>query len=98
MDSVLEVLDRIEAQRSQRDAAIIGPSALTFLQAVYRDPDVPLSVRIKCAVEALPYETPKLSATAILSDEDFAQRLERAILRSGVKTIDAEAVALPQPD
>jgi len=48
--------------------------------------------------EALPYETPKLSATAILSDEDFASRLERAILRSGVKAIDAEAVALPQPE
>ena len=75
-----------------------GESALALLQAVYRDPDTPLSVRIKCAVEALPYETPKLSATAILSDEDFASRLERAILRSGVKAIDAEAVALPQPE
>jgi uncharacterized protein (UPF0147 family) len=65
MDSVLEVLDRIEAQRSQRDAAIIGPSALALLQAVYRDTDVPLNVRIKCAVECLPFESPKLSATAL---------------------------------
>ena len=98
VNSVLEVLDRIEAQRAQRDAAIIGPSALALLQAVYRDPDVPLNVRIKCAVECLPYETPKLSATALLDPEDFAQRLERAILRSGVKAIEAEAVALPQPE
>jgi hypothetical protein len=32
---------------------------------------------------------------------DFAQALERAILRSGVRmprTIDAEPVALPQPE
>jgi hypothetical protein len=98
VNSVLEVLDRIEAQRAQRDAAIIGPNALALLQAVYRDPDVPLNVRIRCAVEALPFESPKLSATAILSDADFAQRLERAILRSGVKAIEAEAVALSQPE
>jgi hypothetical protein len=43
-----------------RPAERQNTSALALLQAVYRDPDVPLNVRIKCAVEALPYETPKL--------------------------------------
>jgi hypothetical protein len=46
-------------------------------------------------------ESSKLSATAVLTSEDFAERLEKAIARSGVKapkTIDAKAVALPQPE
>jgi len=97
--NIHQVLDRIEAQRAQRDAAITGPSALAFLQAVYRDTEVPLPTRIRCAVECLPFESPKLSATAVLHPGDFALTLERAIARSGVKTprtIDAEA--LPQPE
>jgi hypothetical protein len=57
-----------------------------------------LAVRIWCAVECLLFESPKLSATAVIHPEDFVQRLERAILRSGVKAIDAEPIALPQPE
>jgi len=33
-------------------------------------------------LEAAPYVHPKLSATAVMSSEDFGDRLERAILRS----------------
>jgi hypothetical protein len=54
---------------------------------------------MRAAVEALPFETPKLSATALSFPGDFAQTLERAIMRSGVRmprTIEAEA--LPQPE
>lgn len=84
--NIHQVLDRIEAQRAQRDAAITGPSsALAFLQAVYRDTEVPLPTRIRCAVECLPFESPKLSATAVLHPGDFALTLERATARSGVK-------------
>jgi hypothetical protein len=45
---------------------------------------------MRAAVEALPFESPKLSATAVLTGEDFAERLEKAIARSGVKMIDAK--------
>jgi hypothetical protein len=45
---------------------------------------------MRAAVEALPFESPKLSATAVLTAEDFADRLEKAIARSGVKMIDAK--------
>ena len=45
--------------------------SVAFLQAVYRDTDVPLGVRIKCAVECLPFESPKLSATAVLHPSDL---------------------------
>ena len=39
---------------------------------------------VRCAIESLPYETPKLSATAVatMDGKSFADALERAILRS----------------
>ncbi len=72
------VLDRIEAR--QHADLIEGANALEFLQAIYRSANAPLSVRMRAAIEAL-FESPKLSATSIIQGDDFAQRLERAIVR-----------------
>ena len=46
---------------------------------VYRAPQ-----QIRAAIEALPYENPKLSAVAVgyMTSDTFAERLERAIARS----------------
>jgi hypothetical protein len=45
---------------------------------------LPLSVRMRAAIELLPYQQPKLSAVAVghLTGEDFYSRLEAAIERS----------------
>lgn len=75
--------------------APVGETALALLQAVYRDPRQPLPTRIRCAVEALPFESPKLSATAVLFRDDFATRLERAIARSGKAPLLIEAKPVP---
>jgi hypothetical protein len=55
--------------------------------------ELALPVRMRAAIEALPYERPRLAVTAMVSRGDFAEMLERAIDRSGkareVKLIEA---------
>jgi hypothetical protein len=62
----------------------LGPNgtSLDFLRKVYRTSRQPLSVDAGAAI-ALPFESPKLSAIAVLNGGDFSERLERAIARSG---------------
>lgn len=94
-DTVTAELALIEA-RCEGEAPD-AETALALLQAVYRDKQVPLHTRIRCASEALPYENPRLSAMAVtsLNANDFARALDRAIARSNGKpplTIDAQQV------
>jgi hypothetical protein len=93
-ETIYNVLDRIEAEAVTE----VAPEAtsLDLLQAVYRNPDVPLSVRMRAAGMAIPYEFPKLSVVASVSDPAaFAERLERAIQRSGIRPLMIEHA--PQP-
>jgi hypothetical protein len=51
------------------------------LQAIYLNDELPLSVRLRAAIEAAPYEYPKKpSSMSITYDESFAGRLEKAVL------------------
>ena len=87
------VLNQIE--EAQRIPARADLSPLDFLRAVYLNEAIPLPMRMRAAVEAAPYIHPKLSATAILEAGDLAERLERAIERSGkAKLINATATKL----
>jgi hypothetical protein len=44
---------------------------------------------MRAAVEALPFESPKLIATALMTSDDFATLLDKAIERSnGVRVIE----------
>jgi hypothetical protein len=54
-------------------------SAHQFLEAVWNDPGVPLPLRIRAAVEALPFERPKLAVTTVFR---LGRDLEEAIARS----------------
>lgn len=71
---------------NENDAAAIDnpEDAVALLQAIYRNPQVALPVRMRAAIEAAPYERPKLAVTAVssLSGQDFARMLERAITPS----------------
>ena len=57
--------------------------ALELLQMVYRGEFNASPEQMRAAIEALPYETPKLTAVAVghLTGEDFYNRLERAVNR-----------------
>jgi hypothetical protein len=70
------------ADDEDEESVPVSDSALGFLQAIYRSPSMKLSVRLRAATEALPFESPKLSAVAVMNGEDFSARLERAIGRS----------------
>jgi hypothetical protein len=71
---------------NENDAgAIDNPEdAVALLQAIYRNPQVALPVRMRAAIEAAQYERPKLAVTAVssMNGKDFAAMLERAIARS----------------
>src|SRR5215467_2615378 len=58
--------------------------ALEYLQDIYNDAKQSTSVRMRAAIECLPFENPKLSATAIstMDGKSFAEALDRAIERS----------------
>jgi hypothetical protein len=80
-----------------------GEASLHFLQRVYRSVRQPMSRRLRAAIEALPFEQPKLSAIAIgsMNDNNFAMRLDRAIERSGSRVLlappELELTAEPAP-
>ena len=58
--------------------------ALQYLQSIYRNPMEPTPTRMRAAIECLPFEEPKLSATAVATKDgrSFAEALERCIERS----------------
>jgi hypothetical protein len=80
-DRISEVLDRIEAQHAAK-ADAEPASALDYVQDVYRGRRQADPWRMRAAMAALPFETPKLAVTTNLSNENFAAMLDRAILRS----------------
>jgi hypothetical protein len=61
-----------------------GIMALELLQLAYRGKIKLTPQQARCAIESLPYETPKLSATAIatMDGQSFAEALDRCIARS----------------
>ena len=76
-----------------------GETSLQLLQTVYRDRRQPLNVRVRCAVEALAHEYPRVSAVAVtsMSERSFAEALDRCIERSKqpVPLLNGPAPELP---
>jgi len=82
VDAVNEVLNRIEQQKEPELPE--GIMALPLLQMAYRGKVRLTPQQARSAIEALPYEVPKLSAVAHghFDGTSFAAALDRAIARS----------------
>ena len=78
-ETIAGVLDRIEAANAGRHMKEIDP--LTFLKGIYMNDELPLSVRMRAAIEVLPFTHPKLAVTAQVSEGGFAELLERRLRR-----------------
>ena len=89
-DAVDEVLNRIEQQRVEPELPE-GIMALPLLQMAYRGKVRLTSQQARCAIEALPYETPKLSATAIATMN--GERDRSAITGTTIVAIEAPTPA-----
>jgi hypothetical protein len=103
-DEINAVLDRIE--EAQRPPLVEFPengTSLDLLQAIYRNPSLPLSTRKSAAAIAIQFEHPKLGVSLNLPwNDDFADRLTRAVERSSrvMKMIDPPNIIEqpPPPD
>jgi len=69
-------------------------TSLDFLQSVYRDHGQPLSVRMRAAIAALPFERPKLAVVATVGS--FAAEM-KTIARERGRSMVIDARPLPQP-
>jgi len=92
------VLNRIEKQQRDGEGLEVPADAtsLHFLQAIYRSSTQPMQRRLRAAIEALPFEMPKLAVTAWMDAGDFGQRLELALRRSA-KVIEDGSSKTAQP-
>jgi hypothetical protein len=71
-----------------------GITSLDFLRAVYNNGELPLSVRMRAAGMAVPYEFARLQVTAFVPEGgDFAMQLEaRLRRRQEMKLINAKPI------
>jgi hypothetical protein len=68
-------------------------TSLDLLRAIYRNSEVPLSIRIRCAMACLPFENPKLAVTYQASEHDFATLLDQRIAKyQQAKLIEATPI------
>ena len=73
-------------REEEPDAIELAPDegSVELLQKIYHCSKQPIARRMRAAIEAAPYERPKLAVTAVssLSGDHFSAMLERAIQRS----------------
>ena len=57
--------------------------------------ELPLSVRMRAAIEMLPFTHPKLAVTAMVSEQDFATVLDRRLKR--IEEMKAKVIEAKPP-
>jgi hypothetical protein len=57
------------------------PDPRDFLKAVYLDEKLPLSVRMRAAIELMPYTYAKLAVVAQITEQSFAEILDKRLAK-----------------
>lgn len=86
-----EALDRIEAAQSIGEAE----DAYELLRSVYSNSALPIGMRMRAAIEALPFEKPKLAVTATISGQEGIAALLEARLKRNAEA-SPKALAAPK--
>jgi len=82
MPSFAKIVERPERVEDDPLQLADGALSLDGLQAVYRNPRLPLQMRIRAMVAALPHEVPRLAVTYAATDgQDFATLLDSRLKR-----------------
>jgi hypothetical protein len=80
MDGLVD-LQMVQEKKPQEIEMPADGISLDLLRAVYRNSSLPLATRMRAAIAALPFESPKLAVTAVVSEQDFATLLDRRLKR-----------------
>ena len=93
-ETVRAVMDRLEARQAMALQLRPDGNSLEFLQLVYRNPSLDLSVRMRAAIACLQHEVPRLAVTAQITDQGLAELLDRRLKRiEEMKSIEAKSTA-----
>jgi hypothetical protein len=87
----------VEPEEGNGESGPEPASALDYVQDVYRGRRAADPWRMRAAMAALPFESPKLAVSAIMSNENFAAMLDKAIAASGKVLKQIELKAEPEP-
>jgi hypothetical protein len=89
-DADVKVSEAVVYEDRKEDQLRLAPNGMSIdlLRAVYRNPSLPLPVRMRAAIAALPHEVPRLQVSAQLSENDFAILLDQRIKRHEAKLIE----------
>jgi hypothetical protein len=71
-------------------------TSLDLLRAIYRSPQVQLTTRIRCAMACLQYEHPRLAVVAQITEQSFAEVLERRLQKLRAME-NGKMIEAPQP-
>jgi len=85
----------VDEQRKEIEIPPNGNS-LDLLRAVYRNAGLPLVTRMRAAMACLPHEAPKLAVTAVVSEQNFAELLDRRLKR--IAELEAAPINASKPE
>jgi hypothetical protein len=95
-------LNTLEQEKPREIELPPNGMSIDLLRMVYRSASIPLPVRLRAAIAALPHECPRLAVTALVNEQSFAELLEKRIkkmeaMNGQPQTLEAKAKE-PQVD